>query len=130
MMSMTHMFSSSSDLPPRLAHRRRSEENTRPFGYKKWSEKKNGQVKAMNAHQARRRWGHMPLCGWAKLAIDRRCLAGGGHSALSAPPRAVDGDPDEADALLEIHFMNPSAGWTCLKSYMRNETGLFACFTV
>ena len=48
--------------------------------------------------------------GWAKLVIDRRCLAGGGHSAWSAPPRAVDEDPDEAGALLDFHFTNPSAG--------------------
>jgi hypothetical protein len=40
----------------------------------------------------------------AKLAIDRRCLAGGGHSAWSAPLRAVDEDPDEAGALFDFHF--------------------------
>jgi hypothetical protein len=69
-----------------------------------------GQVKAMYAHQTRRRWGHTAMRGWAKLIIDRRCLAGGGHSAWSAPPRAVDEDPDEAGALLDFHFTNPSAG--------------------
>jgi hypothetical protein len=35
---------------------------------------------------------------------------GGGHSAWSAPPSAVDADPDEAGALLDFHFTNPSAG--------------------
>ena len=77
--------------------------------------------------------------GWARLLVDRyrdlkkkvlteknprkrdpnniksvdntkRSLAGGGHSAWSAPPRAVDEDPDEAGALLDFHFTNPSAG--------------------
>jgi hypothetical protein len=48
--------------------------------------------------------------GWAKPVIDRRCLAGGGHSAWSAPPKAVDEDPDETGALLDFHFTNPSAG--------------------
>jgi hypothetical protein len=48
--------------------------------------------------------------GWAKLVIDRRCLARGGHSVWSAPPRAVDKDPDEAGALLDFYFTNPSAG--------------------
>jgi hypothetical protein len=68
-----------------------------------------GQVKAVYAHQTRRRWGHTAMRGWAKLAIDRRYLAGIGHSAWSAPPRAVDEDPDEAGALLDFHFTNPSA---------------------
>jgi hypothetical protein len=69
-----------------------------------------GQVKAMYAHQTRRRWGHTAMRGWAKLAIERRCLAGGGHSAWSAPPKAVDEDPNVAGALLDFHFTNPSAG--------------------
>ena len=69
-----------------------------------------GQVKAMYALQTRRRWGHSAMRGWAKLVIGRRCLAGGGHSAWSAPLKAVDEDPDEAGALLDFHFSNPSAG--------------------
>jgi hypothetical protein len=69
-----------------------------------------GQVKAMYAHQTRRRWGHTAMRGWAKLVIDRRCLAGGGHSVWSAPPKVLDEDPDEAGALLDFHFTNPSAG--------------------
>jgi hypothetical protein len=47
---------------------------------------------------------------WAWLVIDRRCPAGGMLSAWSAPPKAVDEDPDEAGALLDFHFTNPSAG--------------------
>ena len=68
-----------------------------------------GQVKAMYARQTRRRWGHTAMRGWAQLVIDRHCLAGGGHSAWSASPTAVDEDPDEAGALLDFHFTNPSA---------------------
>ena len=33
------------------------------------------QVKAMYAHQTRRRWDHTAMRGWAKLIIDRRCLS-------------------------------------------------------
>jgi hypothetical protein len=69
-----------------------------------------GQVKAMYAHQTRRPWGHTAMQGCAQLAIDRRCLAGSGHSAWSAPPKEVDEDSDEAGALLDFHFTNPSAG--------------------
>jgi hypothetical protein len=50
------------------------------------------------------------LRGWEKLVIDRRCLAGGGHSVCLAPLKAVDEDPDEAGALHDIHFTNPGAG--------------------
>jgi hypothetical protein len=63
-------------------------------------------IPAMYAHQTRRRWGHTAMRGWAKLAIDRRCLAGGEPSAWSAPPKTVDEDPDEAGALLDLHFTN------------------------
>jgi hypothetical protein len=69
-----------------------------------------GHVKAIYAHQTRRRWGHTAMRGWAELVIDRHYLAGGGHSAWSAPLRALDEDPDEAGALLDFHFTNPSAG--------------------
>jgi hypothetical protein len=51
------------------------------------------------------------MFGWAKLAIDRRCLAGSRHSAWSAPLRAMDEDPDETGALFDFHFTNPSAGF-------------------
>jgi hypothetical protein len=69
-----------------------------------------GQVKAMYANQTRRRWGHTAIRGWAKLVLDRRCLvAGGGHSAWSAPAKSVGEDPDEIDALLGFHFSNPGA---------------------
>jgi hypothetical protein len=47
-------------------------------------------------------WGY----GIKKLVIDQRCLAGGGQSAWSAPPKEVDEDPDEAGALL--HFTSIS----------------------
>jgi hypothetical protein len=63
----------------------------------------------MYAHQSRRRWGHTAMRGWAKLVIDRRCLAGGGHSAWSAPPKAVDEGPDEAGALLLTFFFSRAA---------------------
>jgi hypothetical protein len=52
-----------------------------------------GQVKAMYAQQARRRWSHpshTAMRGWAKLVIDWCCPAGSGHSAWSAPLKAVD----------------------------------------
>jgi hypothetical protein len=38
--------------------------------------------------------------------------------AADAPAHEQDEDPDEADALLDIHFTNPSAGSGRLNSYM------------
>jgi hypothetical protein len=43
----------------------------------------------------------------AQLFVDTLCRGG---KPWSAPPRAVDEDPDEAGALLDFHFTNPSAG--------------------
>ena len=67
------------------------------------------QAKAMHSNQIRRVWAHTSMRGWAKLVLDRRCLAGGGHSSWTAPPTPVDEDPDETEALLDFHFTNPSA---------------------
>jgi hypothetical protein len=58
----------------------------------------------------------MALRGWAKLSIHRRCPAIGGHSmvhsAWSATPKALDGDPYKAGALLYFHFTNPNPSET------------------
>jgi hypothetical protein len=46
-------------------------------------------------------------------------LNGREKNGWSAPPRAVNEDPDEAGVLLDFHFTTPKRGFeTCLKSYM------------
>jgi hypothetical protein len=84
----------------------------------------------MYVHQTRRRWGRTAMRGSVRPVIDRRYLAGGGHSAWSAPLKEVDKEPDEAGALLDFHFTNPSAGSERVKKAPYYGTCLFTCFDV
>jgi hypothetical protein len=70
-----------------------------------------------HAHQTRRQWGVI-----RHYAAGHSLLLIGAASQEADTPRvllkAVDEDPDEAGALLDFYFTNPSANWVELSSYM------------